>query len=79
MVQDPSDVQTFKGRVAVFIFCAWDTFNLTIFFFFSLAKQALYHLSHISSPFCPGCFGDWDVCQDWSRTTVLSISASQVV
>jgi hypothetical protein len=23
-----------------------------------LTKQALYHLSHIYSPFCSGCFGD---------------------
>jgi hypothetical protein len=25
---------------------------------FMLAKQVLYHLSHISSPFCYGYFGD---------------------
>jgi hypothetical protein len=44
---------------------AWNSF---FFFFFSgtgawtqgfeLAKLALYHLSHISSPFCSGCFRD---------------------
>jgi hypothetical protein len=25
---------------------------------FALTKQALYHLSHTSSPFCSGYFGD---------------------
>jgi hypothetical protein len=25
---------------------------------FALAKEALYRLNHISSPFCSGCFGD---------------------
>jgi hypothetical protein len=25
---------------------------------FALAKQVLYHLSHFSSPFCSGDFGD---------------------
>jgi hypothetical protein len=28
---------------------------------FTLAKQALYHLSHTSSPFCSGYFGDGDI------------------
>jgi hypothetical protein len=31
------------------LFCFWD---------FALARQALYCLSHASSPFCPGYFGD---------------------
>jgi hypothetical protein len=25
---------------------------------FTLRKQVLYHLSHTSTPFCSGCFGD---------------------
>jgi hypothetical protein len=34
----------------------------------ALAKQALYHLSHTSSPFCSGYFGDGvsqTICLDW--------------
>jgi hypothetical protein len=46
-----------------------------------VAKQALYHLSHSSSPFCSGYFGDeisWTICPGWPRTTIHLISASQV-
>jgi hypothetical protein len=44
-----------------------------------LIKQALYHLSHFSSPFCSGYFGD-GVLQTprWPQTAILPISASQV-
>jgi hypothetical protein len=48
---------------------------------FMLAKQVLYHLSHSSSSFCSGYFGDAvleTICWDWSRTTILLISASHV-
>jgi hypothetical protein len=44
-------------------------------------KQALYILSHTSSPFCSGDFGDGfsqTVLLGWPRTTILLISASQV-
>jgi hypothetical protein len=40
-----------------------------------------YCLSHTSSPFCSGYFGDGvlrTTCPGWHRTTILSISAFQV-
>jgi hypothetical protein len=46
-----------------------------------LHKQALYHLSHTSSLFCSGYFGDEvsrTVCLGWPQTAILLISASQV-
>jgi hypothetical protein len=46
-----------------------------------LAKQVLHYLSHASSPFCSGYFGDGflrTICLDWPRTTMLPYSASQV-
>jgi hypothetical protein len=70
------------------------TVKSTLFFFFffygtgvwtqsfMLAKQALYCLSHTSSPFCSGYFGDGvlrTVCPGWPWTMILSISASKVV
>jgi hypothetical protein len=44
-------------------------------------RQALYCLSHISSPFCPGYFGYGvlqTICPAWPQTLILPISASQV-
>jgi hypothetical protein len=46
---------------------------------FIFVKQALYHLSHISSAFCSGYFGNgvlWTISTGWSRTVILRISAS---
>jgi hypothetical protein len=46
------------------------------------AKQALYHLIHVSNPFCSGYFGDGvsrTICPGWPQTEILQISASQVV
>jgi hypothetical protein len=42
-------------------------------------RQALYHLSHTSSPFCSGYFGygSLELCPDWTRTTILLTLASQ--
>jgi hypothetical protein len=48
--------------------------------YFTLAKQALYPLSHSSSPFCSGYFGDGilqTVCLGWLPASILLISASQ--
>jgi hypothetical protein len=39
-----------------------------------VAKQVLYYLSHISSPFCSGYFGDGV----WPPPVLFLISASQV-
>jgi hypothetical protein len=47
-----------------------------------LAKQALYCLSHSSSLFFSGYFGDRvsrTTCLGWPQTVILPISASQVV
>jgi hypothetical protein len=47
---------------------------------FVLAKQALYHFIHTSSPFCSGYFGhrvSWIICPGWSWTVILHISDSQ--
>jgi hypothetical protein len=47
----------------------------------TIAKQRFYHLSHISSPFCSGYFGDGvseTICLGWPPTTILWISASPV-
>jgi hypothetical protein len=37
-------------------------------------------LSHFSSPFCSGDFGDgvsqWTICLGWPQTRILQISAS---
>jgi hypothetical protein len=48
---------------------------------FALGKQVLDCLSHSSSPFLSGYFGDgvsWTICLHWPWTQILSISASQV-
>jgi hypothetical protein len=48
---------------------------------FALTKQTFYSLSHTSSPFCSGYFGDgisWTICPGWLQTMILLISASQV-
>jgi hypothetical protein len=49
---------------------------------FTLVKQALYCLSHTSSPFCHSYFGDggvsWTICPGWPWTVILLLSASQV-
>jgi hypothetical protein len=48
---------------------------------FSLAKKALYSLSHSSRPFCSGCFKDGvseTICPGGPQTEILPISASQV-
>jgi hypothetical protein len=45
------------------------------------AKWVLCHLSHSSSPFCSGYFGDvisQTICNDWSQTVILQISVSHV-
>jgi hypothetical protein len=41
---------------------------------FALAKQALYCLSHTSSPFCSDYFGDGilkAICPGWPLTMIL--------
>jgi hypothetical protein len=46
-----------------------------------LEKQEFYCLSHTSSPFYPGYFGDRilrTVCLGWPQNSILLISASQV-
>jgi hypothetical protein len=43
-----------KRGIALFYFF----FFLFLGLGFALAKQVLYHLSHTSSPFCSGYFGD---------------------
>jgi hypothetical protein len=46
-----------------------------------LAKQPLYCLSHTTSPFCSGYFGNESLklfSLGWLQTTILTISASQV-
>jgi hypothetical protein len=65
-------------------------FTCCLFFFghtgvwihgFMFAKQALYHLSHISSRFCYGIFGDGvpqTIFPGWPWTLILPISASQI-
>jgi hypothetical protein len=48
---------------------------------FVLAKQALYHSSHVFSPFFSGYFGDGlsrTICLDWHGALTLPISAFQV-
>jgi hypothetical protein len=48
---------------------------------FIVTKQVLYHLSHITSPFCSGYFGDGilrTTSLSWLQTVILPISASQV-
>jgi hypothetical protein len=47
----------------------------------TLTEQArVYNMSHPSSPFCSGYFGDGGVSQtiylDWPQTIILLISAS---
>jgi hypothetical protein len=51
---------------------------------FALTKQALYHLSYTSSPFCSVFIFFWrwgshKLCLSLPRTMILPISASQVV
>jgi hypothetical protein len=46
-----------------------------------LQKQAVYHLSHASSPFCSGYFGDVGLTNYFPRlasNSILPISVSQV-
>jgi hypothetical protein len=41
----------------------------------------LYHLSHTSTPFCSGYFGDgssWTICLGWPWTVTLPISTFQI-
>jgi hypothetical protein len=48
---------------------------------FTIAKQALYCLSHASSAFCCSYFGDGvspTICPSWPRTMILLISAPHV-
>jgi hypothetical protein len=55
----------------------WDGLNLNLCF----AKQALYCLNNISSPFCSCHVGDGGLmkfCPGWSWTSMSPISASQV-
>jgi hypothetical protein len=44
------------------------------------SNQALYYLSHTSSPFCSGYFGDGGLANylGWPRTLILLILASQI-
>jgi hypothetical protein len=47
----------------------------------TFAKQAFYCLSHTSSPFCSGYFGDGvfqTICPGWPWTVILLTSASQI-
>jgi hypothetical protein len=40
-----------------------------------------FTLSHTSSSFCSGYFGDgvwWTICPDWPHMAILSVSASQI-
>jgi hypothetical protein len=44
---------------------------------FKLAKQVLCCLSHTSSLFCSGYFGDGQtICPGWTQTAIPPISAS---
>jgi hypothetical protein len=48
---------------------------------FKFTKQALYHLSCTSTPFCSGYFENGvygTICLSWPRTMILLISTSQV-
>jgi hypothetical protein len=48
---------------------------------FMLIKEAFYHLSHTSSPFCSGYFGDGisrTICLGWPWISILLILASQI-
>jgi hypothetical protein len=49
---------------------------------FTLARQALYYLSHSASPyfviFFFGDRGSWTICLGWFQTVILLISASWV-
>jgi hypothetical protein len=47
----------------------------------TLAKKAVYHLSHTSIPFCSGYFEDGisrTIFPGWPQTSILPISALQV-
>jgi hypothetical protein len=49
---------------------------------FAFPKQVSFYLSHTSSPFCFGYFGDGisrTICPGWPLPSVLSFSASQIV
>jgi hypothetical protein len=80
-----SDVAS-QGLQCHKILCAW--WSVLEFFLggwagleFELTKQALYHLSLISSPFCSGYFEDGvlqSINLGWPWTAILPISASQV-
>jgi hypothetical protein len=71
------------------VVCFHISFIFKIFFFttgvwiqgLTLVRQALYHLSHSTSPFCAGFFQDrvsHPICLDRLRTLILLISASWV-
>jgi hypothetical protein len=52
------------------------------FLIFFFAKQALYRLSHTSSPFFSVYFEDgmsWTICSYWPQTAILLFSVSQAV
>jgi hypothetical protein len=72
------------GRLTIKGFCDMDvTFPFFSFWWdwgFVLAKQVLYCLSHTSSPFCSGYFGDGllNYLWGWPQPEILLISASQV-
>jgi hypothetical protein len=56
--------------------------SLSLTLFTCKAGVVLYCLSHTSSPFCSGYFGDGGVshtiCLGWLQTAILLISASQI-
>jgi hypothetical protein len=63
-----------------FLFFWWDCkLNLGL----CACKEVIYHLSHTSSPFCSGFFGDgeegfsWTICPGWPQTMIPLISAFQ--
>jgi hypothetical protein len=67
----------FEGQFFFFFFCGTEIWMQG----FTLAKQALYWLSHTTSPFCSGYFGDGvfrTLCLDWPWILILLISVSQV-
>jgi hypothetical protein len=78
-IETPTGSFTSSGPIlALFVFLFWGGSGIWIQGF-TLGKQAVYHLSQTSSPFCSVYFGDgiWrTICQDWPWTLILSLSSS---
>jgi hypothetical protein len=71
----------YKCSLGVLFVSVWFWVLVGLRFEFRACKAALYHLSHTSSPFCSGCFGDGvsrKICLGWLQTLIFSMSASQV-